>query len=106
MMRLLLSVGLLGTALIQPIPSGAGGQRDEPPAVVTDMPDIIDMSYASPDAWHALPPPIPFHEKPPLPALEPNEVELPSSRTKLALNQGWPNAITAEFPTSELSLPR
>jgi hypothetical protein len=71
---------LLGTALLQPVPS-----RHEPPAVVTDMPDIIDMSYASPDAWHALPPPIRLHEKPPLPALEPNEVDFPSSRTKLAV---------------------
>lgn len=84
MKRLLLSVGL-GTALIQPVPSGASSQRDEPPAVVTDMPDIIDMSYASPDAWHALPPRFDIHEKPPLPALEPNEVDFPSSRTKLAV---------------------
>ena len=84
-MRLLLSVGLLGTALIQPVPPGASSQRDEPPAVVTDMPDIIDMSYASPDEWHALPPQFHIHEKPPLPALEPNEVDLPSSRTKLAV---------------------
>ena len=86
MKRLLLSVGLLGTALIQPVPPGASSQRDEPPAVVTeDMPDIIDMSYASPDAWHALPPQFHIHEKPPLPALEPNEVDLPLSRTKLAV---------------------
>jgi hypothetical protein len=84
MMRFLLSVGLLGTALIQPVPSGAGEQRDELPAVVTDMPDVIDMSYASPDAWHALPPAY-LLEKPPLPALEPNEVDLPSSLTKLAV---------------------
>ena len=84
MKRLLLSVGLLSTALIQPVPSGASSQRDEPPAVATDMPDIIDMSYASPDTWHALPPQFHIHEKPPLPALEPNEVDLPSSRTNLA----------------------
>ncbi len=85
MKRLLLSVGLLGTALIQPVAPGASSQRDEPPAVVTDMPDIIDMSYASPDAWHALPPQFHIHEKPPLPALEPNEVDLPSPRTRLAV---------------------
>jgi hypothetical protein len=85
MTRLLLSVGLLGTALIQPVPPGASSQRDEPPAVFTDMPDIIDMSYASPDTWHALPPQFHIHEKPPLPALEPNEVDLPTSRITLAV---------------------
>jgi len=85
MNRLLLSTTLLGTALIQPVPSGASSQRDEPPAVVTDMPDIIDMSNASPDTWHALPPQFHIHEKPPLPALEPNEVDLPLSRTRLAV---------------------
>ena len=84
MKRLLLSVGLLGTALIQPVAPGASSQRDEPPAVVTDMPDIIDMSYASPDGWHALPPQFHIQEKTPLPALEPNEVDLPLSHTKLA----------------------
>jgi hypothetical protein len=51
MMRLLLSVVLLGIVLIQPVSSGAGERRDELPAVVTDMPDVIDMSYASPDTW-------------------------------------------------------
>ena len=85
MTRLLLSIGLLGTGLLQAVPSGASSQRDEPPAVVTDMPDIIDMSYASPDTWHALPSQFHIHEKPPLPALEPNEVDLPSSRTRLAV---------------------
>ena len=86
MKRILLSVGLLGTVLIQPVPSGASSQRDESPAVLTDMPDSIDTSYASPDAWHALPPLMHIHEKPPLPALEPpHEVDLPSSRTKLAV---------------------
>jgi hypothetical protein len=85
MTRLLLSVGFLGTALIQPVPSAASSQRDEPPAVVTVMPDIIDMSYASPDAWHALPPQFHIQEKTPLPALEPNDVDLPFSHTKLAV---------------------
>lgn len=79
-----LSVGLLVTVIIQAVPSGASLQRDEPPAVLTDMPDIIDMSYASPDTWHALPPQFDNYEKPPLPALEPNEADLTSSRTRLA----------------------
>ncbi|MGH6735319.1 MAG: hypothetical protein ACRECX_04470 [Methyloceanibacter sp.] len=84
MMRLLLSAVFLGAALVQPVPSGAG-ERGELPAAVTDMPEAIDMSYASPDTWHALPPSTNLHEKSPLPALEPDEVDLPSSPTTLAV---------------------
>jgi len=84
-MRLLLSAVFLGTVLFQPVPSGAGERGGELPAAVTDMPDVIDMSYASPDTWHALLPSIYLQEKPRLPAFEPNEVELPSSPTKLAV---------------------
>ena len=29
---------------------------EEPHAVVTDIPDIIDMSHADPKTWHSLPP--------------------------------------------------
>jgi len=84
-MRHLLSVVLLGIALTQPVRSGAAEQRNELHAVVTDMPHAIDMSYASPDTWHALPTPTYLQEKPPLPALEPNEVDLALSLTRLKL---------------------
>lgn len=84
-MRLLFSAMLLGLVFVQPVSSGAGERRDELPAAVTDMPDVIDISYASPDTWHALPPSIYPHEKPPLPALDPNEVDLPSFPTQIAI---------------------
>ena len=57
MKRLLLSVLLLGALVIQPALSGAFEQGDEVHAAIVDIPDVIDMSHASPETWQALPPP-------------------------------------------------
>lgn len=84
MKQFLLSIVLLGAVLIQPVPSGAF-ERGNLPAAVVDMPKVIDMSYASPDTWHALPPSIYVYEKTPVLLLEPNELDLPTSPTKLAV---------------------
>jgi hypothetical protein len=79
MKPLLLSILLLSTALlIQPALSGAFEQGEEPHAAVVDIPDVIDMSYASPDTWQTLGAPKKFYENPPIPIPEPDEVDLPT----------------------------
>ena len=58
-------------------------ELQQPAAVTTDTPDVVDLSYATPDTWFAIPPIIEFDLRSPLPPLPPAEVDfLPS--TKLA----------------------
>ena len=40
-------------------------ERDEVHAVVVDMPEVISLSYASPDTWDELPMPVQPYENPP-----------------------------------------
>jgi hypothetical protein len=77
MKRLLLSVLPLGALLIQPALSGASEQGNEVHAAVVDIPDVIDMSHASPDTWQTLPPPKEFDDDPPISVPKPDEVDLP-----------------------------
>jgi len=61
MSRILLA--LTGIALCATLPSAAAddaasfqtGQVKQLHAAVTDMPEVVDMSYADPKAWHSLP---------------------------------------------------
>lgn len=59
-------------------------ELQQPSAVVTDLPEAVDLSYASPENWLALPPAINFDLKAPSPPLLPTEIDLPSSPTVLA----------------------
>jgi len=78
MKRLLLSVLLLGALVIQPARSGASEQADEVHAAVVDIPDIIDMSHASPDTWQTLLPPNDLYDEPPISVRKPDEADLPT----------------------------
>ncbi len=40
-------------------------EQDEVHAVVVDMPEVISLSYASPDTWDELPMSVPPYEQPP-----------------------------------------
>ena len=40
-------------------------EQDEVHAVVVDMPEVISLSYASPDTWDDLPIPVQPYENPP-----------------------------------------
>jgi hypothetical protein len=73
----LLFLSLSVALLIQPTFSGASERGDEFHAVVVDFPEEIDMSYASPESWKTLPPPKKFYVNPPIPILEPDEIDLP-----------------------------
>ena len=54
----------------------------QPPAVVTDMPDVVDLSYALPETWLTLP--ANSGLRAPLPPLLPTEVDFHDSPTELA----------------------
>jgi hypothetical protein len=58
-------------------------------AVIVDMPEAITMTYASPDTWHTLPPPV--NLKAPLPPASPelDVINVPNfwRPTYLAANQ-------------------
>jgi hypothetical protein len=77
MKPLLFLVLSLGAALlVQPATSGASEQGEEVHAAVVDIPNVIDMSYASPDTWQTLEAPKKFYANPPLPVPKPDEVDL------------------------------
>lgn len=81
-MKSIMFVGLL-CVLVQPEPSIAA--EPQRPAAVTDVPEKIDLSYALPDAWHALPPPISSDQKPPSPPPRvPDDVGLTLSSARVA----------------------
>jgi hypothetical protein len=73
MKRVLISV-LLG-AVIQPTLAGELQQPENVHSVVVDIPDLIDMTYASPETWHNLPPKVELYEQ--LPRIE--QGQLPTS---------------------------
>jgi len=77
MMRVLISV-LLG-AVIQPALAGGLQQSENVHSVVVDIPDLIDMTYASPDTWHNLPPKVELYEQLPVTVLGLNRGQLPTS---------------------------
>ena len=67
MSRILLA--LTGITLCATLPSVAGDpaqlqthREEELRAAVTDMPEIVDMSYADPKTWHSLPPAAQVHD--------------------------------------------
>jgi hypothetical protein len=68
--------------LIQPTHLGASDLR-QLPAVVTDVPEVVDLSYASPENWLSLPP-VDGNQRPPSLPLLPAEVDFPVSLTELA----------------------
>jgi hypothetical protein len=60
------------------------------PAVIVDTPEIVTMTYASPDTWHTLPPPVQLNEQPPATTPEFEQINVPNSiwrPTYLAANQ-------------------
>jgi hypothetical protein len=61
MKRVLISV-LLG-AVIQPALAGELQQSENVHSVVVDIPHVVDMTYASPDTWHNLPPKVELYEQ-------------------------------------------
>lgn len=69
--------------ILLPRPLGAL-ELQQPPALVTDVPEAVDLSYALPENWLSLPPAINFDLKAPSPPLLPIEIYLPSSPTVLA----------------------
>jgi hypothetical protein len=83
MKPLLLLVLSLGAFLNQPALSGASEQGDEVHAAVVDIPDAIDMSYASPDTWQTMVPSKKFYENPPIPVPKPDEADLPTPTQQL-----------------------
>jgi hypothetical protein len=79
MKPLLFLVLSLGAALpVQSALSGASEQRDEVHAAVVDIPDVIDMSYGSPDTWQTLDPLKKSYANPPVPVPKPDEVDPPT----------------------------
>jgi len=77
MKRVLISV-LLG-AVIQPALAGELQQSENVHSVVVDIPDLIDMTYASPDTWHNLPPKVELYEQLPVTIPGSNRGQLPTS---------------------------
>jgi hypothetical protein len=65
------------------------GHASERHAVIVDTPEIITMTYASPDTWHTLPPPVQLNEPLPPASLELDEIDVPCfwRRIYLAANQ-------------------
>lgn len=78
MTRLLYSAGAI-CALLLPTTYLGAVELKQPAAVVTDMPEAVDLSYALPETWFALPPIIDIDLKPP-----PIEIDSPSPPIKLA----------------------
>jgi hypothetical protein len=59
-------------------------------AVIVDAPEVITMTYASPDTWHTLPPPVQLNEQVPATTPELDQINVPNSiwpPTYLAANQ-------------------
>src|SRR4030095_2651172 len=78
MRRALISV-LLG-AVSQPALGGELQKPENVHSVVVDIPDLIDMTYASPDTWHNLPPKVELYEQLPVTVPRLNSGQLPTSR--------------------------
>jgi hypothetical protein len=51
-------------------------QVEEVHAAVVDIPKVADLSHASPDTWHTLPPPVQLNEQLPPTSPDLNEIEL------------------------------
>jgi len=86
MKAVLLSVGLV-VFVAYGVTVGYASERH---AVIVDTPEIITMTYASPDTWHTLPPPVQLNEQlaPTTPELD--QINVPNSiwrPTYLAANQ-------------------
>ena len=81
MTRLLYSAGAI-CALLLPTTYLGAVELKQPAAVVTDMPEAVDLSYALPETWFALPPIIDIDLKPPL--TPPTQFDSPSPPIKLA----------------------
>ena len=62
MQRVLPSIALVGAILTG---SAHAIQQREVHAASVDTPDVVDMSHASPDTWHTLPPSKPAAQFPP-----------------------------------------
>jgi hypothetical protein len=77
MMRVLISV-LLG-AVIQPALACELQQAKGVHSVVVDIPHVVDMTYASPDTWHNLPPKVELYEQLPVTIPGSNRGQLPTS---------------------------
>ena len=63
---------------------------EEVHAAVVDTPKVADLSHASPDTWHTLPPSVEVYDRHPPTVPAPNEVEAPdgtSAATYLAALQ-------------------
>jgi hypothetical protein len=54
-------------------------KAEEVHSAVVDIPRVADLSHASPDTWHTLPPPVQVYEQLPATVTEPNEVQLLTS---------------------------
>lgn len=77
MMRIVHRASWLSCLVIL-LPTQLGAlELQQPPAVVTDVPEAVDLSYALPENWLALPPAIDFDLRAPSPPLLPTEVDLP-----------------------------
>ena len=83
MKQLLYAAGLI-CALMIPTTYLDARESKQPAAVVTDMPEAVDLSYASPESWFALPSIIDGGLKPPSPALLPTELNIPLPSIQLA----------------------
>ena len=53
---IMLCAATLHCATAEPAASVQTKQGEELHAAITDMPDIVDMSYADPKTWNSLPP--------------------------------------------------
>jgi hypothetical protein len=81
MKAVLLSVGLVAFVAY----GVTVGHASERHAVIVDTPEIITMTYASPDTWQTLPPPVAK-----LPETTPEQVDVPNPTwrpTYMAANQ-------------------
>ena len=83
MKQLLYAAGLI-CVLMMPTTYVGAGELKQRAAVVTDMPEAVDLSYASPESWFALPPIIDVGLKPPSPPLLPTELDIPLPSIQLA----------------------
>jgi hypothetical protein len=88
----LASIVLCGT-----VPSAAAdpagplhtNRGEELHAAVTDVPEIVDMSYADPKTWHNLPPAAQVGDQSPAPIQGPEELQFPTQQPSLALTMHW-----------------
>jgi hypothetical protein len=88
MKAVLLSVGLVAFVAY----GVTVGHASEHHAVIVDTPEIITMTYASPDTWHTLPPPGQLNEQLPVTTPELDQINVPNSTwrpTYLAANQPY-----------------